>query len=165
MATSTKQIAIWILEVLKEERRREPDFTKCRTEAFTFGEVMEKHNLKSEDIDDGLRFLEKRNLYQVYPRLDKSQAAWISHDGLEYLDAYYADVEAERVSREREATMSKINQEREAEHTLWRYWCLADREERFGMVSFLFAVFVVGYLCSKSHLISRIIDIARDVKP
>ena len=165
MATPTKQIAIWNLEVLKEERKREPDFMKCRIERFTLGEVMEKHHLTSADIDDGLRFLGKRNLYQVYPRLDKSQAAWITDDGLEYLDAYYEDIETERVRRDRETALATIKQERESDHTLWRYWCLADWGERFGIVSFLFAVFLVGYLSASNHLISRVITLIRDVMP
>lgn len=56
-------------------------------------------------------------------------------------------------------------QEREQEHTLWRYWCLADWGERFGIFFFLFGVFMVGYLSASNHLISRIISLIRDIKP
>jgi hypothetical protein len=56
-------------------------------------------------------------------------------------------------------------QKREDEHTLLAYWKLANWGERFGMMSFLSGIFIVGYLCSKSHLVSRVIDLFRDIKP
>jgi|GEM_PF-4076809 hypothetical protein len=80
----------------------------------------------------------------------------------------WSEMEAAEAQKIRDAEFqrtSKIKQEREAEHNLWTYWCLADWGERFGMISFLFGVLVVGYLCASNHIISRIIALFRDVKP
>lgn len=61
--------------------------------------------------------------------------------------------------------IKKLKQEREREHTLWRYWCLADWSERFGMIGVFSGVFLVGYLCAKIDFISRLIDLIRSIKP
>jgi hypothetical protein len=74
-------------------------------------------------------------------------------------------IAAEQVYQEREAEKAKRKQEREAEHNLWTYWCLADWGERFGMIGFLSLVFLVGFLCTKESFISRLIELIRSIKP
>jgi hypothetical protein len=165
MAPSIRQVQIWILEALKAEQEREPNLMMRRTTAVTFGEVMEQYSLKNTDIDLGFRFLTKQNLVKSAQRPDHSWVAWISDDGLQYLDDYYLAVKTERAQQEREEALAKVKQEREVEHTLWCYWCLADWRERVGMITFLFAVFLVGYLSASNHLVSRIISLIRDVMP
>jgi hypothetical protein len=165
MATSTRQIAIWILEALKEERKRQPDFMKCRHEGEVLTPLREQHQLVNADISDGLSFLNRRKLLHIYLLPDTSRVAWISDDGLEYLEDYHSAIEADRIYQERETEKAKTMQERESEHSLWVYWRLADWGERFGMVSFLFAVFLIGYLSASNNFISRIIALIRDIKP
>lgn len=165
MAASIKQIEIWILEALKDERERVQDSSKSRTEGVIFGEVMEKHNLKSTEIDVARMSLYKRLLIKIYNKQGQSPVPWITDDGLLYLEDHYSAMESECASQEREVALAKIKQEREVEHTLWCYWCLADWGERIGMVAFLFTVFMVGYLSASNHLVSRIVSLIRDVKP
>ena len=54
-------------------------------------------------------------------------------------------------------------QKREDEHTLWRYWCLADWGERFGMVSFLFGIFCVGCGAAQIPWLARLISEIRSL--
>lgn len=75
------------------------------------------------------------------------------------------DAKQKKIRDEEFHRLTKLKQERESEHTLWRYWCLADWSERFGMVCFLFGVFIVGYLSAKVDVISRVIDLIRSVTP
>jgi len=70
---------------------------------------------------------------------------------------------AEMVYQEREAEKSKIKQEREADHNLWTYWCLADWGERFGMISFLFGVFCVGCGAAQIPWLARLISEIRSL--
>jgi beta-galactosidase GanA len=54
-------------------------------------------------------------------------------------------------------------QKREDEHTLWRYWCLANWGERFGMVSFLFGVFCVGCGAAQIPWLAHLISLVRSL--
>lgn len=54
-------------------------------------------------------------------------------------------------------------QKREDEHTLWRYWCLADWGERFGMVSFLAGVFLVGFGVAQIPSLAYLINLVRSL--
>ena len=72
---------------------------------------------------------------------------------------------SERRAVERQKKLSNMKQERESEHTLWVYLRLADWPERCGIIGAFVFVFVLGYLCSKTSFVSRIIDLIREVKP
>ena len=72
---------------------------------------------------------------------------------------------AEQREASRQKALTELKLKREAEHTLWSYWKLADWRERLGTVSFLLGVFLFGYLCSKMNVASRIVDLIRDVTP
>jgi hypothetical protein len=67
--------------------------------------------------------------------------------------------------QEIEALKNKIKALSEVEHILSNYWKLADRGERFGMILGVFAVFTVGYLSAKSHLVSSLMDLYKNIKP
>lgn len=165
MATPIKQIAIWILEALREERRREPDSFKQRNEGEVLTPVRDQHTLADADISDALFFLYSRKFISSIfdPTIpNASRTIFITNPGLENLDEYELSVQAERDRHEREL---QLQLENKSEHNLWRYWNLADWGERFGMVSFLFGVFFIGYLCSSNSFLSRLINLIKDIKP
>ena len=64
-----------------------------------------------------------------------------------------------------EILKQQIKEKDETPHTLLNYWRLADWGERCGMLSIFSGVFLFGYLCSKMSLVSRVIDLIRDVTP
>src|ERR1035438_2362427 len=62
MAITLGQTAIWILEALKEEKRREPDFEKCKTAVEIFTPMRDKHCLCDADITEAVTFLCRQGL-------------------------------------------------------------------------------------------------------
>ena len=75
------------------------------------------------------------------------------------------ELKKEQREAARHKEQADMMQEREAEHTLWAYWRLADWSERLGMIGALIGVFFVGYLCAKTDFVSRLIDLIRSIKP
>lgn len=86
---------------------------------------------------------------------------------LDELDAEEAAAATKRAEDRHQEVVSAavIAAKKEEVHTLWRWWQLADREERFGMVGFYSGLFFLGYLCAKTNFVSRLIDLAREVMP
>jgi hypothetical protein len=80
---------------------------------------------------------------------------------------------AEQIFQEREARkkeeelqrMIKAKQERESEHTLWRYWCLADWSEKFGMLWFLFCIFLIGFGVAQIPSITKLLNTIKNLIP
>jgi serine/threonine protein kinase len=80
----TEQIAIWILEALKDEYEREPDLLKCRTEGVILGEMMVKRSLSQVDINRAIRFLLSNRAIEAVNRND-GRATRPTATGLKYL--------------------------------------------------------------------------------
>jgi hypothetical protein len=89
MAITLGQTAIWILEALKEEKRREPDFEKCKTAVEIFTPMRDKHCLCDADITEAVTFLCRQGFADVilFPR---GKVVRILNRGVEYLDAHKA---------------------------------------------------------------------------
>src|ERR1039457_4869453 len=89
MAITLGQTAIWILEALKEEKRREPDFEKCKTAVEIFTPMRDKHCLCDADITEAVTFLCRQGFADVilFPR---GKVVRILNRGGEYLDAHKA---------------------------------------------------------------------------
>ena len=98
MATPTEQIAIWILEAIKAESEREPDWLKCRTEATVLGEVMAERAVTTSDINRGIRFLLDIHCIQGLNRPDGRALAPTS-EGLQHLSAHRASEAATKKNR------------------------------------------------------------------
>jgi hypothetical protein len=95
MATPIEQTAIWILEALREERRREPDFHKCKLEGELLTPVRDKHGLCDADISEALVFL-CRQRYADIIKMPSGRVVHILNLGIEYLDARKAAEAEER---------------------------------------------------------------------
>lgn len=70
MATSTEQIALWILAALKEEWERDPSHLTCRTESIVLGVLKSQHKIEDADITRGIRFLIDRRALDAVNRKD-----------------------------------------------------------------------------------------------
>jgi hypothetical protein len=77
MATppSIEQVSIWILEVLEEERQREPDWLKCRVASEVLGALKPKHGLDGARINHGLNFCAEKRYVKFLNRQDGQVAA------------------------------------------------------------------------------------------
>ena len=61
--------------------------------------------------------------------------------------------------------LAEMRQKREAEHTLWRFWCLADWSERIGILGVFFSLILFGFLLAQSPFAKRVIDFIISIKP
>ena len=102
MATSTEQIAIWVLQALKEEWERDPSRMTCRTEAAVLGPLKTKHGIEDVDITRGIRFLVERRALDAVNRED-GRATLPNATGFEILAAHNSAQrrEAEQEQRRR----------------------------------------------------------------
>ena len=75
------------------------------------------------------------------------------------------DAKQQKIRNEEFEKLKAVKQEREAEHTLWMFWKLADWKERFGMLSFYGLLVSFGYLLSKAELARKAMDFITSVIP
>jgi hypothetical protein len=75
------------------------------------------------------------------------------------------DAKNKRMRDEEFERISKLKQEREWEHTLWRYWCLADWQERFGMLSFFGVLILVGFGAAQIPSITNFLNFIKALMP
>jgi hypothetical protein len=73
--------------------------------------------------------------------------------------------ESEQRAAARQEELAKMEQQREAEHTLWVYLKLATWSERLGVFGVFGLLFLAGFLCAKNAVISRVIDLIISMKP
>lgn len=104
MATSTEQIALWILAALKEEWERDPSHLTCRTESVVLGALKSQHKIEDADITRGIRYLIDRRALGAVNRKD-GRATLPNAIGLEILaehaSAQKRDVERRQDVRQR----------------------------------------------------------------
>ena len=70
MARITEDIAILILEALKQEWERNQSHLTCPTEAAILGPVKSKYKLEDADINRGMNFLVNRQMVAAVNRKD-----------------------------------------------------------------------------------------------
>ena len=95
MATHLEQTAVWILEALKAERRREPDWQKCKHDGELLTPVRDKHRLSDHDISEALTFLLRQQFADEIRFPEGGRIVRITNTGIEYLDAQLS-AEAEK---------------------------------------------------------------------
>jgi hypothetical protein len=124
MATppSIERVSIWILEVLEEERQREPNCMKCRLESDVLGTLKARHSTDDSTITKGLRFCLDRGYVSRLKRQD-GIATSLTDDGIKML----GQIQQCRLDEEEKKKWS--------------------RSDKIALASFIFSVltFVAGY--------------------
>jgi hypothetical protein len=105
---SIEKVSIWILEVLEEERQREPNWLKCRLAKDVLGALKTKHGLDDARIKHGLDFCFERGYVKALARED-GQVVALDTDGVRMfaliqqsrLDEAKAEAAAQKAETER----------------------------------------------------------------
>jgi hypothetical protein len=73
--------------------------------------------------------------------------------------------ESEKRDASRQRDLLDIKQTREAEHTLWRYWSLADWSERFGMLMVFGMLLLIGFGASQIPFLTTLLTLIKSLIP
>jgi len=87
MSAPTEEIAIWVLEALKEEWERDSSLLTCRVESTVLGSLKLKHKIEDSDIQCGIKFLVTRGMFESVNRTE-GRATFTSRSGFDFLAAH-----------------------------------------------------------------------------